>query len=70
MKIPHFRGVFMQDRLPKKTCALKFECGIVNLNSDSGAGTHWTTYYKRGPEAVIWDLPWIIKISKLFPCQV
>lgn len=43
-KIPHFRGVFMRDDLPKKPW--KRECGIVNLDISSGSGTHWTAYYK------------------------
>jgi hypothetical protein len=43
----------MRDRLPKNVH--KNECGILNLDSDSGAGTHWTAYYKRGPEAVYFD---------------
>ena len=34
-----FRGVFFRDTLPKQ---LKLnECGILNLDSSSGDGTHW-----------------------------
>lgn len=43
--IPHFRGVFMRDLLPKKIN--KYECGIVNLDSSNGLGTHWVAYYKN-----------------------
>lgn len=43
-KISHFRGVFMRDNLPRKPW--KRECGIVNLDSSSGPGSHWTAYYK------------------------
>lgn len=43
--IPNFRGVFMRDNLPSKP--YKYECGIVNLDSSSGPGTHWVAYYKN-----------------------
>ena len=45
LKIPHFRGVFMRDTLPKKT--KKIECGIVNLNTSKENGSHWTAYFKK-----------------------
>lgn len=45
MKIPHFRGVFMRDDLPGKP--LKTECGIINLDSSKGKGTHWVAYFKN-----------------------
>lgn len=35
----------MRDNLPKN--AHKYECGIVNLDSSSGNGTHWVAYYKK-----------------------
>lgn len=44
--IPHFRGVFMRNTLPKKPS--KRECGIVNLDISSGSGTHWVAYFKNG----------------------
>ena len=34
-----FRGVFLRDTLPKKPKLN--ECGILNLDSSSGDGTHW-----------------------------
>ena len=34
-----FRGVFLRDTLPTKTKLN--ECGILNLHSSSGDGTHW-----------------------------
>lgn len=42
--IPHFRGVFMRDKLPKKP--LKKECGVINLDSYYNSGTHWVAYVK------------------------
>jgi len=39
--IKHFRGVFSRDELPKK---IRKECGIINLDSQIGAGTHWVAY--------------------------
>ena len=34
-----FRGVFLRDTLSTKTKLN--ECGILNLDSSSGDGTHW-----------------------------
>lgn len=42
--IPHFRGVYMRDSLPK--CPKKVECAIVNLDSFKNHGTHWVAYAK------------------------
>lgn len=36
----------MRDNLPKKP--KKYECGIINLDSISGSGSHWVAYYKNG----------------------
>ena len=41
-----FRGVFLRDTLPKK--AKLDECGILNLDSSSGEGTHWVMWFKKG----------------------
>ena len=43
-KIKYFRGVFSRDTLPKKPYI--FEKGILNLQTESGAGTHWVAYSK------------------------
>ena len=43
--LPHFRGVFMLDTLPKRPKSI--ECGVVNLDSKKGKGTHWVAYYKN-----------------------
>lgn len=51
--IPHFRGVFMRDGLPQSTWSK--ECGVVNLDSREGPGTHWVAYHKEGPSAVYFD---------------
>ena len=45
LKIPHFRGVFMRNDLPRRP--LKRECGILNLDGVSGRGTHWVCWYKN-----------------------
>ena len=48
-----FRGVFLRDTLPKK---LKLnECGILNLYSSSGDGTHWLMWFKRGKDKFYFD---------------
>ena len=40
-----FRRVFLRDTLPKK---LKVnECGILNLDTSSGDGTHWIMWFKK-----------------------
>lgn len=45
----------MRSATQKKNHVHDFEYGIINLNNDSDAGTHWTPYYKGGPEAIYFD---------------
>ena len=40
--IKYFRGVFSRDALPRQI--KNKECGIVNLDSQIGPGTHWVAY--------------------------
>ena len=40
-KIKHFQGIYMRDGLP----LLQRGCGIMNLDLESGNGTHWTCWY-------------------------
>ena len=42
LKIKHFRSIFFRDRLPDQI--RKKECGIINLHSIEGEGTHWVCY--------------------------
>lgn len=51
--VPHFRGVFMRDTLPKRPW--KQECGILNLDTNNGPGTHWTAYKKIFNTVVYFD---------------
>lgn len=51
--IPHFRGVFMRDDLPKRV--RKYERGIVNLDSINGPGTHWIAYKKIDRKVLYFD---------------
>lgn len=53
LKIEHFRGTFMRDNFPKKPHVN--ECGIVNLDSVAGPGTHWTAYCKKGSNVYYFD---------------
>ena len=53
LKIPNFRGVFLRDTLPMKP--RRKECGIFNLDSSSGDGTHWVAWYKNGDVAFYFD---------------
>ena len=40
--IKHFRSIYSRDRLPDQI--RKKECGIINLDSIEGEGTHWVCY--------------------------
>lgn len=53
LRIPYFRGVFMRNAMPKKPHTN--ECAIINLDSSSGGGTHWTAYRKRGENVIYYD---------------
>ena len=48
-----FRGVFLSDTLPTKTKLN--ECGILNLDSSSGDGTHWVMWFKKGKSKLYFD---------------
>ena len=45
LSVNGFKGVFLRDTLPKK--AKLNECGILNLDSSSGDGTHWLCGSKK-----------------------
>ena len=40
--ISYFRSIYSRDRLPDQI--RKKECGIINLDSIEGQGTHWVCY--------------------------
>ena len=42
MGIKYFRSIYSRDRLPDRI--RKKECGIINLDSIEGQGTHWVCY--------------------------
>ena len=46
-----FRGVFTRDTLPKRI--RKHECGIVNLDTLGGKGTHWVCYFNKSNEKCV-----------------
>ena len=53
LSLYEFRGVFLRDTLPTK---LKLnECGILNLVSSSGEGTHWVMWFKKGKNKFYFD---------------
>lgn len=54
LKIPFFRGVFMRDTLPSNGPHHN-ESAVINLDKNSGPGTHWVAYRKRGKEVVYFD---------------
>ena len=51
--IPHFRGVFTRDTLPKQPHSV--ECGIVNLNTSSQSGSLWVCYYWNKSNIIYFD---------------
>ena len=53
VSLSEFRGVFLRDTLPKK--AKLNECGILNLDSSSGDGTHWVKWFKKGKNKFYFD---------------
>lgn len=68
LKIPHFRGVFSRDSLPKTI--FKNECAVVNLAGISQKGSHWVAFFKK--DSSIWyfdsfgDLPPPIELQNHF----
>lgn len=53
LRIPHFRGVFMRDELPKVD--RQIECGIVNLNRSDEMGSHWVCYVRNQNDRIYFD---------------
>ena len=53
LSLDGFRRVFLRDTLPKKSKLN--ECGILNLDSSSGDGTHWVIWFKKGKEKFYFD---------------
>lgn len=41
LKIKYFKGIFSKDNLPN---LITKECGIIILDDQIGAGTHWVAY--------------------------
>lgn len=54
MNIPHFIGVFTKDRLSERP--KRIESVIVNLDLESGTGTHWVAYKKIGNQVDYYDI--------------
>ena len=54
MRIPYFRGIFMDTTLPIRGM-YRNESSIVNLNNADGSDTHWVVYAKRRDRAVYFD---------------
>ena len=45
--------MFLRDTLPTKTKL--YECGILNLDSSSGDGTHWVMWFQKGKDKLYFD---------------
>ena len=63
LSLDGFRGVFLRDTFPKKA-KLK-ECGILNLDSSSGDGTHWVMWFKKGKDKFYLDIYGVHPASEL-----
>lgn len=44
----------MRDTLPKSPPKFR-ECGVINLDRNSGSGTHWVAYKKNGNNVIYFD---------------
>ena len=53
LSVNGFRGVFLRDTLPTKPKLN--ECGILNLDSCSGYGTHLVMWINKGKEKLNFD---------------
>ena len=51
--IKHFRGIKSRDNLPNQI--KKDECGIINLDTFIGPGTHWVAYRSGNEYAEYFD---------------
>ena len=54
LKIPHIRGVFMRDTLPRRSSST--ECGIVKLNTSNQPDIQWVCYYRNKNGRIYFDL--------------
>ena len=58
-----FRAAFLRNTLPKN---LKLNgCGILNLDSSSGDGTHWVMWFKRVKDKFYFDSYGVQPLSDL-----
>jgi len=53
LRLNNFRGVFMRDQL--NFTPLRYERGILNLNTNSEPGSHWVSWFKHGDEKYYFD---------------
>ena len=63
LSVNGFRGVFLRDTLLTKTKLN--ECGILNLDSSSGDGTHWVMWFKKGKGKFYFDSYGVQPLSEL-----
>ena len=53
LKVPNFRHVKMRDEI--LGTPFTKECGIINLNTHTQSGSHWTCYFKDGHRRYYFD---------------
>ena len=63
LSLDGFRGVFLRDTLPTKTKLN--ECGILNLDSSAGDGSHWVMWFKKGKNKFYFDSYGVQPLSEL-----
>ena len=51
--ISNFIGVKMSDELPLEVSG--YECGVLNLNTHTQKGSHWTCWYKQRKKRLYFD---------------
>lgn len=54
LQIPHFRGVFCSDEVPR-TPPHREECAVLNFQNHTQSGSHWVAWYKKGADIVYYD---------------
>lgn len=45
----------MRNTLPNPDSCKQLECGVINLDDESGVGTHWVSYYRNKMNCYYFD---------------
>ena len=55
LKLKNFRGVFMRNELSGKACKMTEVNLILNLDDNTGSGTHWVCLYIKNNSCYFFD---------------